>query len=103
MTRSDYDAHGRVLVGRVRGYHRDGDNYVKAPHMSMSHPYAAGSLLSAVDDLARWDAALDCDRIVAETTHTVPVEDGQLVTQRSGGGKSTAVALSDDRFYYPDP
>lgn len=67
MARSDYGSPGRVIPRRVRGYHRDDEDYVNAPYMSMSLPYAAGSLLSTVDDLARWDAAIDTDTLLPAT------------------------------------
>jgi hypothetical protein len=35
-----------------------GAGVVNAPYLSTTHPYSAGALMSTVDDLARWDAAL---------------------------------------------
>jgi D-alanyl-D-alanine carboxypeptidase len=58
MTRSHYGEHERVLANRIPGYSRRGDGWVNADFLSMTHPYAAGSLLSSVDDLARWNAAI---------------------------------------------
>ncbi len=212
MTRSDYGSHDRVIPGRVRGYHRDESGYINAPYLSMTQPYAAGSLLSNVDDLAKWDTALtteallpratrermwtdfrqadgeevgygygwsinavDGQRVIShgggifgfstmaihvpeeeifvtvlsnnpghpqgpglmarravdlllgrstavnmavdaatlndytgvyriddETTRAVTVQDGTLVTQRSGGGRGTPVAMGEDQFVYED-
>jgi D-alanyl-D-alanine carboxypeptidase len=45
---------------RVQGYRR-GD---PAPPVSASQSYAAGSLVSDVDDLARWDAAISDGRLL---------------------------------------
>jgi D-alanyl-D-alanine carboxypeptidase len=58
MTRSYYGEHSRLLPGRIRGYSRSGDAWMNTDFLSMTHPYAAGSLLSSVDDLALWDAAI---------------------------------------------
>ncbi len=64
MGHSDYGNHARILPRRVQGYHRDAGTYVNAPFLSMTHPYAAGSLLSTVDDMDRWDQALYTDKLL---------------------------------------
>ena len=48
----------RVTPKRVEGYQFAEGSYRVAGFISMSAPYAAGSLLSTVDDLARWNDAL---------------------------------------------
>lgn len=64
MTHSTYDLPERILPGRVAGYTRGTEGFQNAPYLSMSHPYAAGALVSSVDDLAKWDAALYSDKLV---------------------------------------
>lgn len=64
MKRSFYGEHARIIPGRVQGYEKERDTYVNATYLSMTRPYAAGALLSTVDDLARWDAALYTDRLL---------------------------------------
>jgi hypothetical protein len=46
------------ITKRTPGYTREGDQVRNAQYLSMTQPYAAGSLASTLDDLARWDAAL---------------------------------------------
>jgi CubicO group peptidase (beta-lactamase class C family) len=61
MTRSFYGNNAEIVSGRVDGYDQDGSSpmgFRRAGYLSMTQPYAAGSLLSTVDDLARWDEAL---------------------------------------------
>lgn len=53
-----------IIAGRVPGYGRDGKGFVNARYLSMTLPYAAGALLSTVDDLARWNAALAAGKVV---------------------------------------
>ncbi|WP_181373190.1 serine hydrolase [Massilia glaciei] len=69
MAHSYYDRSERVIEGRVKGYARTRKGYQNAAFISMSLPYAAGSLASSVDDLALWDAAIaDSDKLInAET------------------------------------
>lgn len=58
MDNSYYGSHSRLIPHRARGYAGGPGNWGNAPYLSMTQPHAAGSLLSTVDDLAKWDAAL---------------------------------------------
>ncbi len=68
MTHSSFDRTGKVIAGRVPGYKRVGTELVNADYMSMTLPYAAGSLLSSVDDMEKWDAALYSERLVKQSS-----------------------------------
>jgi CubicO group peptidase (beta-lactamase class C family) len=48
----------QIIPNRVTGYDNDADGLRNAYPLSMTQPYAAGSILSTVDDLAQWNAAL---------------------------------------------
>jgi len=64
MKHSYYGADEPIIPGRVTGYEKRDHGFVNAAYLSMTQPYAAGSLLSSVDDLALWDAALYTDKLV---------------------------------------
>jgi len=66
MTHSYYGSASRIIPNRARGYMTNDDGYAHAPYLSMTQPHAAGSLLSTVGDLARWDAALYTDALLTE-------------------------------------
>jgi uncharacterized protein (TIGR01244 family) len=66
MKRSFYDDTARIIPRRAAGYSKRKDVFVNAEYLSMSLPHAAGSLISTVDDLALWDAALYTDKIVRQ-------------------------------------
>ncbi|HXG65930.1 MAG TPA: serine hydrolase [Blastocatellia bacterium] len=68
MKHSFYDDTTRVIPRRVPGYSKGADGWVNAPYLSMSHPHAAGALVSSVDDLAIWDAALYTDKLLKQET-----------------------------------
>ena len=57
MNNSHYGG-SQLVPGRASGYQAIEDGYTNAPFLSMTQPYAAGSLLSTVGDLARWNAGL---------------------------------------------
>ena len=64
MTHSYYDSPLRVIPRRAAGYDKGPESYTNAPYLSMTQPYAAGSLASTVDDLALWDAALYTEQLL---------------------------------------
>ena len=59
---------GPILAKRAAGYTRDGETVANARFLSMTQPHAAGALVSTVDDLALWDAALYTERLVKKAS-----------------------------------
>jgi hypothetical protein len=64
MTDTRYDATDEIVPRRAAGYARTGERLVNAQYLSMTQPYAAGALVSTVDDLAKWDAGLTAGRVI---------------------------------------
>jgi D-alanyl-D-alanine carboxypeptidase len=64
MKHSYYGDHARVIPLRIPGYAAQGATFVNAQYLSMTQPYAAGALLSNVDDLALWDAAISQGKLL---------------------------------------
>lgn len=65
MNHSAFDRAWRVIPGRVAGYQRGRRGVRNARFVSMSQYYAGGGLLSSVDDLARWQHALDAGELLS--------------------------------------
>ena len=65
MDDTGYDHHATILKNRAAGYEKNGNEYVNAPYLDMSLPYAAGSMYSTVEDLYKWDRALYEDEILS--------------------------------------
>ncbi|MEM7113134.1 MAG: serine hydrolase domain-containing protein [Chloroflexota bacterium] len=123
MSQSGYDEAEAVIPKRVAGYVPDGDGYKNAPYLSMTQPFAAGALISTVDDLARWDAALYTEQLLSQETLQqafvkTELKDGSLsdyglgwqlssykghpIAEHSGGipgFTSYGLRLPDDRVY----
>ncbi|RZA32292.1 MAG: serine hydrolase [Lysobacteraceae bacterium] len=59
-----YEGTGRSKAPVAAGHSRAEKGYGPASPLSMTQPYAAGSLVSTVDDLARWDAAIGAGRLL---------------------------------------
>jgi CubicO group peptidase (beta-lactamase class C family) len=68
MKATAYGDDGPILPKRASGYSRDGETVVNARYLSMTQPHAAGALVSTVDDLAAWDAALYTERLVKKAS-----------------------------------
>lgn len=51
---------------RATGYQRQDGRYAKAPYLNMAIPYAAGALLSNIDDLYTWTKALQNHQLLSE-------------------------------------
>jgi len=68
MTHTAYEGHERSKAPHAQGYIRNSQGFVPSAAMSMSQPYAAGALVSTVDDLARWDAAVSSGKLFKATT-----------------------------------
>ncbi|RBL91252.1 serine hydrolase [Chitinophaga flava] len=65
MTHSFYDDAVTIIPQRVPGYKYTGNHYENAGFLSMTLPYAAGSLLSNADDLLKWYQALMSGKVVS--------------------------------------
>ncbi len=68
MKSSRYGSTSEVIPHRAYGYDRGDDGYRNAEYLSMTQPYAAGSLMSTVDDLALWDRALSSETLLKRSS-----------------------------------
>jgi CubicO group peptidase (beta-lactamase class C family) len=68
MPQTSLESTSRITPRRVQGYSKTGDAWTNADWMSMTQPYAAGAIVSTVDDLAKWDAALYTGTLVRPET-----------------------------------
>jgi len=63
-----YEGTGASRAPVAAGHSRTPSGFGMAPPLSMSQPYAAGALVSTVDDLARWDAAVSAGKLLKSAT-----------------------------------
>jgi CubicO group peptidase (beta-lactamase class C family) len=64
MTHTAYEGHERTAFPHALAYTPGPDGFQPSPRLSMTQPYAAGGLVSSVDDLARWDAAISSGKLL---------------------------------------
>lgn len=69
MTQTAYEAPESALPIRAVGHtSKMWGGFGPAPAMSMSQVYAAGALVSTVDDMAKWDAAVSSAKLLKPAT-----------------------------------
>lgn len=95
MQHTQLDNAEDVIPGRVSGYAVAGPKKWKnAAYLSMTHPYAAGALVSTVDDLWKWDQALSAGKLVdlkllAQAYSNTVLPDGRSTGYGFGWGIGT--------------
>jgi CubicO group peptidase (beta-lactamase class C family) len=67
MKNSFYGSHSKIIKNRALGYSKE-ENYKNAEYLSLTQPYAAGSIMSNVDDLLIWNQAIQSNRLVKKET-----------------------------------
>lgn len=68
-----------LITHRAQGYSPTPDGqFVNADLLSMTQPYAAGSLCSTVDDLAAWTRALSSGKVVSPASYAQMTTPGTL-------------------------
>ncbi|MHA7057197.1 serine hydrolase [Aquimarina sp. M1] len=68
MNSSYYGSMSELIKNRASGYKQEGDSYLNADYLSLTLPYAAGSLMSTVDDLLKWQNAVSANTFIKRTS-----------------------------------
>ena len=66
MVNSLYGNDINIIMNRAYGYQQGEHGYENANFLSMTQPYAAGSLMSTVEDMFRWNRALISGKLLSE-------------------------------------
>lgn len=89
MKSSRYGHQEELVPLGVGGYSKTRDGFRPANYLSMTQPYAAGSLVSTVDDLAAWDRALAGGTVISKASRErmeTPVKLNSGASTRYGYG-----------------
>lgn len=68
MTNSRYGNMSEIIEKRASGYKQEANNYKNADYISLTLPYAGGSLMSTVDDMLKWQNALKNNTLLKKET-----------------------------------
>ncbi len=67
MNNSYYGSKREIIKNRASGY-QTREGYINSAYLSMTLPYAAGSLMSTVEDLHKWQNAVNTNTLVKAET-----------------------------------
>lgn len=64
MTNTLYGSDSKIIKNRAGAYSQDSTGFINSPAMSMTLPFAAGSIQSTVEDLFKWHQAIHAYKII---------------------------------------
>lgn len=77
MQSSLYGSNSEIIKKRAYGYQKQ-ENYVNAEYLSLTQPYAAGSLMSTVEDLFIWNRAIRSNKLIKKKSIELAYKNYQL-------------------------
>lgn len=88
MKKSYYGSMSKLIKNRASGY-QNRNGYINADYLSLTLPYAAGSIMSTVDDLLIWQKALNTNQLITHTSyekaiHGSTLNDGEHISYGYG-------------------
>lgn len=69
MNHSFYASDRKIIKNRAYGYHEKSDGFVNKTVISFSVPFASGSLMSTVEDMLKWQKAINSN-LILDAAHT---------------------------------
>lgn len=78
MSSSSYGSMVRLVPNRASGYSQAENGYQNADYLSLTLPYAAGSLMSSTDDLLKWQNALNNYTIIKKESYEKAINGSKL-------------------------
>lgn len=78
MKHSVYGSLSDLIPHRASGYQPQGDGFKNADYLSLTLPYAAGSIMSTVDDLLLWEQAIHKNTLISAASKKKAFTPGQL-------------------------
>jgi D-alanyl-D-alanine carboxypeptidase len=95
MKHSYYGHNDELIPGRAAGYEPDEHGFHPARYLSMTQPYAAGSLMSNVDDLWLWEQSLESGKLLRRESL-----DRMFTPAKLNSGANTHYAFGWNTFDY---
>ncbi|WP_033959207.1 serine hydrolase [Psychroserpens jangbogonensis] len=68
MTSSYYGSMTQLIPNRARGYSDTGSGFKNANYLSLTLPYAAGSIMSTTEDLLKWQNAISANTLISKNS-----------------------------------
>ena len=78
MNNSYYGSKSTLIPNRASGYQPTENGFRNADYLSMTLPYAAGSLMSTVDDMLLWNQAVHNNTLISDKSKKLAFENNKL-------------------------
>ncbi len=78
MTSSSYGSMKNIVPNRASGYSETANGYSNADYLSLTLPYAAGSIMSTTSDLLKWQNALNNNTLIKKTSYEKAIHGSTL-------------------------
>lgn len=66
MSNSFYGSMTQIIPNRARGYSETDSGFSNASYLSLTIPYAAGSIMSTTEDLLKWQNAVSANTLISK-------------------------------------
>ncbi|MEO6348356.1 MAG: serine hydrolase [Aquaticitalea sp.] len=93
MTSSSYGSMKKIVPNRASGYSQIENGYVNADYLSLTLPYAAGSIMSTTSDLLKWENALNNNTLIKKESYEKAIHGSTL---NDGSHISYGFGLEED-------
>lgn len=80
MTNSYYGSMVNLIPNRASGYSQTETGYRNANYLSLTLPYAAGSIMSTTDDLLKWQNAISANTLIKRSSLDKAINGSTLST-----------------------
>ncbi|TXK18373.1 beta-lactamase family protein [Pontibacter qinzhouensis] len=84
MTQTYYGDNSQVIPNRVSSYFKEGDSFRNGEYRSMTVPYAAGALLSTVEEMSKWHQSLYQNKLISRDLLTASITAYRLKDETVG-------------------
>ena len=78
MKNSTYGSNTKLIPNRAAGYSETENGFRNAEYLSMTLPYAAGSLMSTTEDLLKWQNALNNHTLITKASYEKAIQGSKL-------------------------
>ena len=78
MSNSYYGSNNQIIANRADGYQEGPNGFENSNYLSMTLPYAAGSLMSTTNDLLIWQNALNNHTLISEASYEKAIHGSAL-------------------------
>jgi CubicO group peptidase (beta-lactamase class C family) len=80
MSKSYYGSMTKLIPNRARGYSETETGYRNANYLSLTLPYAAGSIMSTTGDLLKWQNAISANTLIKRSSLDKAINGSTLTT-----------------------